>query len=214
MKVRQIKGRNYLFSHENIKEWDLHLHLIMGERFNFLIDTGLGSQSVEPIKAHLSGSKKQLIIINTHYHWDHVWGNGAFENPVIVSHSLCRKVLEDKWEDMIAKSSRYLYGEVKKVLPNLLFEGQLWFPEDRVRVFYTPGHTADSISVLDEREGILNIGDNIGDTPEEILPGLECEKELYIETLNLYRSLDFDTCLSGHNQVMGREFIDRILKAM
>lgn len=214
MKVRQIKGRNYLFSHENIKEWDLHLHLIMGERFNFLIDTGLGSQSVEPIKAHLSGSKKQLIIINTHYHWDHVWGNGAFENPVIVSHSLCRKVLENKWEDMIAKSNRYLYGEVKKVLPNLLFEGQLWFPEDGVRIFYTPGHTADSISVLDEREGILNIGDNIGDTPEEILPDLECEKELYIETLNLYRSLDFDTCLSGHNQVMGREFIDRILRAM
>lgn len=211
MIIKNIKNRNILFTHENLNEWDLHLHVILGNKHNFLIDTGLGSLSVEPVKEVLKNSPKPLIVINSHYHWDHVWGNGTFKGATIISHRLCREILEQKWENMLEKNRRYAFGTIEKELPNLIFDKELYFPEDKVRIFYTPGHTSDSISVIDEEERILNIADNIGDNLDEIVPGLECAEEIYLNTLNIYKNIDFDTCVSGHNSIMGKEVLDLIL---
>jgi glyoxylase-like metal-dependent hydrolase (beta-lactamase superfamily II) len=96
-------------------------------------------------------------------------------------------------------------------LPNLVFESELYFPEDKIRIIYTPGHTIDSISVIDEEDKVINVGDNIGDNIEEIVPSIYCEKDLYIDTLLKYREVDFDTCVSGHNVILGKEVIEEIL---
>jgi len=211
MFVKKIKNRSVLFTHENMPEWNLHLHLILGNKHNFLIDTGLGSLSVEPVQQVLKNSPKPLIVINSHYHWDHVWGNGAFKASTIISHTLCRESLEKEWENMLEKNGRYAFGTIEKELPNMTFHKELYFPEDKIRIFYTPGHSLDSISVLDEEEKILNVGDNIGDTADDIVPGLECEKSIYLSTLNIYKKMDFDTCISGHNILMGKEVFNVIL---
>jgi len=211
MIVKKIKNRSLLFTHENMPEWELHLHLILGNKHNFLIDTGLGSLSVEPVQEVLKASQKPLIVINSHYHWDHVWGNGAFKASTIISHRLCRESLEQKWENMLEENGHYAFGTIEKELPNLTFDTELYFPEDKIRIFYTPGHSSDSISVLDEEEKILNVGDNIGDTVDEIVPGIECERSIYLNTLNIYKNIDFDTCISGHNRVMGKEVLELIL---
>jgi glyoxylase-like metal-dependent hydrolase (beta-lactamase superfamily II) len=188
--------------------------LILGNKHNFLIDTGLGSLSVEPVQEVLNNSLKPLVVINSHYHWDHVWGNGVFKGSTIISHNLCREILEQKWEKMLEENGRYIFGTIEKELPNLTFQNELYFPEDKIKIFFTPGHTADSISVLDEQEKILNVGDNIGDNLDEIVPGLECEKDIYLNTLNIYKSIDFDTCVSSHNRLLGKDVIDLILSKL
>jgi len=211
MIIKNIKNRSIIFTHENLPEWDLHLHLILGNKHNFLIDTGLGSLSVEPVKEVLKNSPKPLIVINSHYHWDHVWGNDVFKGSTIISHSLCREILEQRWEQMLEENGRYTFGTIEKELPNLTFNKELYFPEDKIRIFYTPGHTSDSISVLDEEEKILNVADNIGDNNDEIVPGLECGKDVYMDTLKIYKNIDFDTCISSHNKLLGKDVIDLIL---
>lgn len=99
-------------------------------------------------------------------------------------------------------------------LPNLVFDKEIYFREDNIRIFHTPGHTADSISVIDEEDKVLNAGDNIGDNMEEFLPSIYCERSEYIESLLKYQALDFDACVSGHNVVVGKDIIEKILNKL
>lgn len=214
MKIEKIKKRSVLFTFNRSTEWDLNLQLILGKRYNYIIDTGLGSLSIDPIKEYIKKDTKPIIVINTHYHWDHIWGNSSFKDCIIISHRLCREIIESKWDEMIRKNRYYIDGEVEKCLPNLVFEKELYFPEDKIRIIYTPGHTIDSISVLDEEEKVINAGDNIGDTIEEIVPQIKCEKEIYRDTLLRYKEMDFDTCISGHNVVLDKDVIDKIMIKM
>lgn len=211
LKIQKIKNRGVLFTFDNSKEWDLNLYLIMGDKYNYIIDTGLGSLSISPILTYLKDNNKPVIVIITHYHWDHIWGNHSLKDSIIISHSLCRKMIEEKWDEMLSKNKSFCHGEVEKVLPNLIFENELFFPEDEIRIVYTPGHTIDSISIIDEKEKVINVGDNIGDSVDEIVPSLDCEMDLYKETLLKYRNMDIDTCISGHNVVLGKDIFDRIV---
>lgn len=213
MKIEKIKNRSILFT-QSPSSWDLNIHLIMGNKYNYIIDTGLGSLSIEPIKEYIKNDNKPIIVINTHYHWDHIWGNSSLQDCIIISHRLCKELIESEWEEMIHKNKNYLNGEVEICLPNLVFEKELYFPEDKIRIIYTPGHTIDSISVIDEEEKIINVGDNVGDTLDEIVPSIYCEKDLYINTLLRYKEMDFDTCISGHNVILGKDVIDKILNKL
>lgn len=214
MKIKKIKNRGVLFTYDSPSACDLNLYLIKGEKYNYIIDTGLGSLSVAPIMDYIKNDTKQIIVINTHYHWDHTWGNGSFENCMIISHKLCREMLQSEWTDMIQNNSHRCYGEVKMNLPNLVFEQELYFPEDKIRLFYSPGHTIDSISVLDEEEKVLIVADNIGESMENIIPSLDCDKEVYMNTIKKYEQMNFDTCISGHNTVLNKEVIGKILSMM
>ncbi|MDD4495209.1 MAG: MBL fold metallo-hydrolase, partial [Eubacteriales bacterium] len=157
------------------------------------------------------GSSKPIIAVNTHHHWDHVWGNAALKDSAIISHHLCREILDLEWEPVREKNRSFVDGEADKCLPNLVFDNEIYFPDDKIRIFHTPGHTADSISVLDEEDKVLNAGDNIGDTVDEIVPELECDISVYIKTLLKLKSVDFNTCISGHNTVLSKNVIDDIL---
>lgn len=212
MTLEKITRRNIVFKFQNVSEWDLNIHLIMGDKYNYIIDTGLGSLSMAPVIEYLKGYHNPIIIINTHHHWDHVWGNHIFSDCAIVSHRLCREKLEMKWDDMLQKNKRFMDGDVQRSLPNMVFEDTLYFPDDHIRLFFTPGHTADCISVLDETERVLNVGDNIGDTLDEIVPELETEKAVYLNTLLQYKARDFNICVSGHNIVLGKDIIDTVIE--
>ncbi len=214
MKIEKIKDRSILFTTTVPDGWNLNVHLIMGDKYNYIIDTGLGSLNIAPVKEYIKHDNKPIIVINTHYHWDHVWGNSSFPNCTIISHNLCREMMKLNWENMIHENGQHLDGEAELYLPNLTFETELYFPEDRVRIIYTPGHTIDSISVIDEAEKIINVGDNIGDTLDEIIPNIYGEKEEYINTLLTYREMDFDTCVSGHNIILGKQVIEKILNLL
>lgn len=214
MNIKKIKNRGVLFTYDSPSVCDLNLYLIKGEKYNYIIDTGLGSLSVDPIKEYIKNDTKQIIVINTHYHWDHIWGNGSFENCMIISHKLCREMIQSEWDDMIQKNNHRCYGEVKMKLPTLVFEKELYFIEDKIRLFYTPGHTIDSISVLDEKEKVLIVADNVGENMEDIVPSLDCENEVYRNTIKKYEKIDFDICISGHNTVLKKEVIVKILNMM
>ncbi len=210
MTIQKIKNRGIMFT-EILPEWNLNLYLIIGEKHNYIIDTGLGSLSVSPIIEYIKGDNKPIVVINSHYHWDHIWGNSSFANCTIISHKLCREIIETKWDYMIQRNKAYCSGEVSLCLPILVFDNELYFPEDKIRLIYTPGHTIDCISVLDEQEKVLFVGDNIGDDLENIIPDIDCSKDVYIDTLKKYEQLDFDTCISGHNIVLTKKVISDIL---
>lgn len=211
MKIKRIKNRSIVFTNTVPSGWDLNIQLIMGNKYNYIVDTGLGSLSIAPIKEYIKYDNKPIIVINTHHHWDHIWGNSSFGNSMVISHKLCREMMELNWNEMIQRNKQHIFGEVEMHLPNLTFEEEIYFPEDQIRIIYTPGHTIDSISVVDEVDKVINVGDNIGDSIDEIVPSIYGEKAQYINSLLKYNEIDFDTCISGHNVILEKGIINKIL---
>jgi len=208
MEVKAIKNRCLMFSRK-VSDWNLNVYLLKGEKYNFIIDTGLGSIDFDFINKFTDNQKKTLII-NTHFHGDHIWGNT--KKYPIIAHRLCKKMILENWDEMLRDNRQYVNGNVEKVLPDITFDSELYFEEEKIRLFYTPGHTIDCISIIDEMDKILFAGDNIGDNEEEIIPNLYCEKSTYLETFKLYEKLDFDTCVSGHNTILKKDIIQKIME--
>ena len=215
MKITKIGSRNIMFTFDASTEWDLNLTLILGDKFNFIVDPGLGAHTLEPMLQYANENHpRPFIIINTHYHWDHTWANSCVKDSIIIAHSKCGEIISINWDEAIEQNASYLVGSVEKVLPNLTFSDALAFPEEGIMLIHTPGHSPDSISVIDTRDGIINMGDNIGDTLEAIVPYLECEKHVYRESLNRCKETGCHTIVSGHNVVLGIDIIDKILEAL
>ena len=210
MKPVKISNRNIMFTEPMGGEYDLNLGLILGARHNFIIDTGLGSNSVAPILEYIGGDPKPIIVVNTHCHWDHIWGNWVFKDRLIISHTTCRELADKHWDDVVKDFSAYIDGEVHKCLPNLVFDGSLYFPEDKVSLFHTPGHAPDGISVLDEIDSVLYAGDNIGDTEEQIVPWIDTDLETFRRLIGIYNGVNFDICISGHNKPQNKSVIARM----
>ena len=165
MKITKVTGRHTLFTTQENATYDVHLGLITGKKHNFIIDTGMGASNINAILDYLAGDVKPIVAVNTHAHHDHIMGNWALKNSLIVSHVLCRDVMDNKWDvmlDGVERNRQYFDDEIHQCLPNLVFEGSLHFPEDGISLFHSPGHTADGISVYDAVDKVLYIGDNFG----------------------------------------------------
>jgi cyclase len=115
--------------------------------------------------------KPVLYVINTHHHYDHIFGNQAFEAPVIASSALPGQLAAAMARDqspfaMAAWISehpedRWLADELEPVYPTLLFEQQLEIdlPPMRLVLQHLGGHTPDSVVVDLPEAGVLYAGD-------------------------------------------------------
>jgi len=187
MKPIRISNRDIMFTEPMTKDYNLNLGLILGKTNNYVIDTGLGSGSVAPILDHIINDGKPIIVINTHFHWDHMWGNWVFGECPIISHTTCRELADKCWDEALRENAGYIDGEVRKCLPNMVFDGSLYFPDDRVSVFHTPGHSEDCVSIYDEVDKVLYAGDNIGDTEDDIIPWIDTDLATFQSLLKTYK---------------------------
>jgi len=210
MKVTKITDRHIMFTVPENADYNMNLGLILGKKHNFIIDTGMGASNVNAILEYLAGDPKPIVVVNTHAHADHIMGNWVLEDSLIVSHTLCRDIMDKQWDrdikEIIHKNREYYDDEIHKCLPNLVFEGSLQFPEDGISIFHTPGHTEDCISVYDAVDKVLYIGDNFGvsDGVAHLwAKGLHASQCL-IET---YKQYDFDICIPSHSEPQTREVI-------
>ena len=213
MEINYLSKRHVIFTSNRNENWILHMHLIKGKKHNFIIDTGFGPDSVGEIFIE-GGSDKPYILINTHYHWDHIWGNCNAKGFPIIAHKLCSELMDKNFEADYKRNIQYAHGNVQKQNPTILFEKEIYFAEDKIRVFHTPGHTIDSISIFDEEEKVLNAADNIGDTGNPLVPQLDCDLDTFRQTLMIYKALGFEKCVCAHNDVFGKDIIDEIFRKM
>ena len=211
LKINKISERTLVFTKE-LEEWDLHISIIMGDQHNFIIDTGLGSDHIQEIIGYIKkNNSKEIIVINSHYHWDHIWGNDACKEYPIISHELCYQILDERWDKDYKAHKDYRIGDVKKYLPTQTFTNTLEFKEDGIILFHTPGHTKDGISIYDKVDNIMHIIDNIGDNLEELLPSLEVSMDEYYEGLLLTKSYGARLYTCGHNQVIDNDIFEELI---
>lgn len=204
MEIKQISEKSTAYVYNEIESYLTSIFLIQKESKIYLIDTFCGSDSMESIINELNkiSHDKEVIIINTHFHWDHVWGNCSFRKNNIISHELCRKLLDEFWEEQINKNSQYILGKAEKQLPNITFKEKIIFQDDGIELFYSPGHTIDSISVFDHEEKILYVGDNL----EKPIVYVESDDvDTYINTLENYLSYNPEKIVASHTLEITKE---------
>jgi glyoxylase-like metal-dependent hydrolase (beta-lactamase superfamily II) len=144
--------------------------LITGDRM-YLMDTFMGPLPMRELmgQIHPLMGKSELVVLNSHSHFDHVWGNGAFPGIPIVSHERCREIMEKEGESVLRELGsahpEWVMGEVEITLPSVTFTGSLVFHDRgrQVRLEHFPGHSGDSIIVLASPGNICLAGDSVED---------------------------------------------------
>lgn len=210
MEMKRVGSRGMLFTFYDLGI-PTNVYVICGERYVYIVDTYLGPDAMDEINQYIAAlyGDKASIVVNTHSHWDHVWGNCLYNNSLIISHVLCRELMEKEGQGELLKYEKYKRGRVEIQYPNLTFTDRLYFEEDKVLIYHTPGHTEDGISVVDLLDGVLYAGDNL----ERPIP-YTAYKELkqYRKVLEQYLDLEVNTVIGGHTGCEDKTLIKDNLK--
>jgi len=108
-------------------------------------------------------SSKKLIpslLINTHCHLDHIFGNGMFLEKYGLG-TLCHKDEEGNRKDSIHIAS--VFGMKMEIPPEptgLIDEGSIVsFGNTEMKVLFVPGHSSGSLAFYSEKDRIVFTGD-------------------------------------------------------
>ncbi len=180
--------------------------LVRGET-PVLIDTGFGSDvaETEALLRRAGVPPEDLsLIVNTHYHCDHVGGNHALQTRYGVP------IAAHRWEaslvnrrDAEACGAVWLRQPVEPYrVDRLLTEGDTVDAGGvTLRVLHTPGHTLGHVSLFEPETRVLILGDAVhGDDAAWLNPFREGvgALERAMETLEKLLELDVRWALSGH----------------
>jgi len=139
------------------------------------------------------------VVFNSHADYDNYWGNGAFKDALIIGHERCYQRIISEGEASLVKYADHQRGKIDLLPPTHAFQEILKFEDEEVSFFHTPGHTLDSSSCFDERDGVLFVGDNV----ESPIPYLNhANFDQYIRNLESYLKLDWKFLLTGHDPIM------------
>lgn len=153
-------------------------------------------------------------IINTHYHADHTNGNCFFPNAQVIGHKLCRELMDTvgrKGLERVQEDSSDL-ANISIVLPSILLDRApifLHLGKKTLQLIHTPGHTADSISVLFKEDRILFAGDMMMPLPY-IVDG---DPDEMVRSLQALPGMGLENVVQGHGEVILRGEIDEAVKS-
>jgi glyoxylase-like metal-dependent hydrolase (beta-lactamase superfamily II) len=150
-------------------------YLIIGSEKAILFDTGMGIKDISKVVKQLTD--REVIVINSHTHFDHVGDNHRFEEIYVYDDGRSVDLLlngqpnEALRHDMNADlfyegypegfdPDAYVILPARKDQINIVQHGAVFDLGDRkVEVMYTPGHSTDAIMLLDRDNKMLFTGD-------------------------------------------------------
>jgi cyclase len=152
-------------------------------------------------------------VINTHYHADHAWGTCYFPGAFVISHTLCRDLLEEKGIPSLeeARAHNTSFRQSKIILPHLTFsEGSmsLLVGKKTLSLVPLPGHTKDGIGVFVEEDRVLFSGDIFMPLPYIVDGNIDD----MIASLKLIDIMSLENIVQGHGDVILRGEIELAIK--
>ncbi len=194
---------------------DVWMYLIDGPEKAMLIDTGFGVGNLKGLVEKLVGNK-ELIVANTHHHYDHAYGNSQFEKVYCYEYEvpmLSKTIDPHIWDylyDPVTRKGIYTDfdpddivefhpAQIIGVEANHIFDlGQGY----EVELIPLVGHTAGMSGYLDKHNHVLIAGDITGvGMPKEGEPHPEnCTVEALHDCFEKIwaRHDEFDGVFPGH----------------
>jgi len=188
-------------------------YLIVGRKRALLFDTGLGMGDIRGVAKEIT--KKQIVVLNSHSHYDHVGGNRQFDIilgrdlPYTLKNSRGKphaEVAEFASKDWIWKPTPPNFdARTYAIKP---WEFSRWVDQGEIidlgdvslEVIYAPGHAPDSIVLVDRNRRLMFTGDVF--YPAPLYAHLEgSDFDTYAATAEKLAGMaaDVDTLLTSHN---------------
>ncbi len=174
--------------------------LIVGKRDGIVVDTTLFPERAKNIlKVSRELGCEVSLVINTHYHPDHTFGNAIFEGKRIVSHRMTVDFMERMDEEYIKAVWKGKEGKI--VVPNEIFDDRktLQFDGLELVLIHMGGHTPDSTIVFIPQKGILITGDIVmNNIHAEIVEDSELDE--WLENLQYMIYMKPRIVIPGHGE--------------
>jgi glyoxylase-like metal-dependent hydrolase (beta-lactamase superfamily II) len=89
---------------------DLNVGVVVGEDAVLVVDTRSSHREAADLLEELTRLTPQPVrwVVNTHWHWDHVFGNAVFSGAEVWGHELCQIALTTHGEEMKAAAKEWL----------------------------------------------------------------------------------------------------------
>ena len=203
------------------------MYLIKGTKKALLLDTGTGLGNVRSVVETLTDLP--YVVVNSHHHYDHTGGNFHFDSvyaykgaEVIIKQQNTadyRKqfILSQKLrpEYNYQASIDYDINNMGSYKINEIDEKTVFDLGDRqLEVIYTPGHTKDSICLLDRKNRQLFSADTVVSTPILIFHAFSADLSTFIGSLNKIKSLqnNYELIFPGHYiRPIGELYVDQLI---
>lgn len=188
-------------------------YLIIGEEKALLWDTGTGIGDMKKLVSELTDL--EVIVLNSHTHYDHVGGNYQFEtiyglnteftdkNAHGKTHEVAKEFISGDWvwKETPASFSKEKYeSKPFKITKYVKHQDQIDLGGITLEILQTPGHTPDAICLLDKANRILFTGDTFYPAPLYAHFG-ESNVDTYLNTANYLASFKdkVDYIIPSHN---------------
>lgn len=207
---------------------DVYAFLVQGSSKDLLIDTGMGIGKISNVLKQNRKSNKELIVVNTHWHFDHIGGNSEFEKVLVPNNSYEIKGIEKGWSKMEMSKYFFFDGFWHGGAPSFFntesfgitgYTNTVKMPEEinlgnRIIIpIETPGHTPGSLSFFDSTNGLLFTGDLLYEGPLYAFEQ-ESNPDDYLESLKIISKLQIKTIYPGHNHSTTKDFPNLINEAI
>lgn len=185
---------------------------IIGPEWVIMVDTLAVPEETLEMRSYIEDVLKVPVryVINTIYHADHTFGNYFFPGATIISHTLCRQMMEESNALTLenAKAQDAAFNQIDDVvLPDLTLEQgemSIQIGKRKVEIFPTPGASADGISVLLKEDRVLFAGDAFLPVPNIVEGDLDQLKT----TIQSFTEMGLENIVQGHGDVILRGEID------
>lgn len=205
--------------------------LVITPQRAIVVDTLASPGDMQPVVEFLAAEAgdRHRVVVNTHHHWDHTFGNAAFGGSDIVAQHECPRLLMLDLELGLELQSGGSYrdgaegvghggggeGEHRVPppegvpLPNLTFGDRLVY-RDRdassgVHLIHTPGHSEDSLVAFLSESRILVAGDTL-EWPLPNFSQRDC-RDVWLSTLRRLRQLRAELIVPSHGPTMDEQLI-------
>jgi glyoxylase-like metal-dependent hydrolase (beta-lactamase superfamily II) len=152
-------------------------YLIVGQKRALLFDTGMGMSDIKKVTAELT--QLPIVVLNSHTHDDHVGDNWEFDTIYGMDTDFTRQNARGSRVDAQAEvTPDQICGTLPTGFDAKAYVTRPWkitaytHDGDRfdlggrtIEVIATPGHTPDSISLIDRANGLLFTGDTYYPAP-------------------------------------------------
>jgi len=204
-------------------------YLVVGGEKAALIDTGCGIGNVKTLAETFT--QLPIMVVNTHSHYDHIAQNHLFREVAIFDAPIARRAAKN--------------GCSKAEMADLLAEGMVWkpLPDDfdprnyhvppftvtrwlregdvidlgsrRLEVLHTPGHSPDSICLLDRDSKLFWTGDTFYTGAIYVhLPDSNLEDFIRSYEKVIALSPHYERLMPSHNEPwVEKNMLERVLEA-
>ncbi len=188
-------------------------YLIAGKTSAVLFDTGMGISRISPVVQHLTALP--VTVLNSHTHPDHVGGNFEFASILGVDSKYTQKNTGGYSSAEVQgwASGSNVCGPLPKdfegtkyhirpfALSRFVHGGEILdLGERELEVIFTPGHTPDSLCLLDRSNRLLFTGDTFYPGPIYLFSP-ETDFDAYAKSVTRLAALEqqLDLLLPAHN---------------